>query len=522
MKLSVGFTLVGSLIFICTLSAQMKFYSNPEPVLGLNSQDSEDYLYLSSNGSEIIYSKLKSSANVGGNTNPADIWFGDISDKPLIDSILVESFGNADYFSSPIGYTPDKRFFLYNRTLFSQGIYEGAVMAFDVKNQKHSEVKVPYFKNKAQAQTGFISRDGNYMLISLESESGYGVEDLYVCIANQDGEWSAPRNLGRTINTQGQELTPFLLNDNKTLYFSTNAREGLGSFDIYFSTRLDESWRNWSEPRNLGSFVNTEGAETSFMFNPESEYAYFISTQNSDGYGDIKRVRIYPTNVALPADTATSEPLTINSSVIYEKEIKFLVLNKKTEENLDFNYLGNVFRNGKPERVNSFQSTVANVKFGLDTGDSLDLEFKSKGFLSKSTKIRFNELDSLRGEYIVKLDPLETGNVIRLDHVLFKKATSSFLEGSKEELELVLEMLNDNPDVKIFLKGHTDNVGNKVLNIQLSQARVNVVRDYLVERGVAKERISGRGFGGSKPLTDNRTEEARQLNRRVEFEIVRD
>lgn len=504
------------------MHAQVKFYSNPEPVLELNSPDAEDYLYLSADGNELVYLKKKSKKNVGGKQNSGDIWFSDISFKPVLDSIRTNDFNESSQFYSPIGYTSDNRDFLYNNTEFSQGIYVSKVMTYSLENKTKSEVDIPYLKNYSQFPTGFISRNGKYLFLSMDSKTGYGVEDLYVCILDQSGKWSAPKNLGSVINTTKQELTPFLDADNETLYFSTNARNGLGSFDIYFSKRLDDSWRNWTEPKNLGSFVNSEGSETSFMFNRGSEYAYFVSTQNSDGYGDIKRIRIFPTNKGLPSDTVISDKIEIPAVTNYEKKVTFLLTNKKTSAALPFNYIGSVYQDGEEIKYQLFDKTVSHLIFGLNSNDSLDMEFKSKGFLSQSVKLLFEELKTISDTISISLDPLETGNVITLEHVLFHRGTADFIESSKRELELVLEMMNDNLDVNIFLKGHTDNMGNKVLNIQLSQARVNAVRGYLIKRGISKYRISGTGYGGSKPIASNRDEETRKLNRRVEFEVRRD
>ncbi|MEP0367089.1 MAG: OmpA family protein [Cyclobacteriaceae bacterium] len=513
-----GFLL--ALVWWVSLSGQVKFYSNPEPVLNLNSPDAENYIYLSADGGQLIYTKENSASNAGGKSNPADLWFADVFDKYAVDSIKSLTFHDPGVFSAPIGITQDGLYLLFSETKEAFNSYSSEVKVMNIKTREKSEVEVPYLRNIGPIQTGFLSRDGKVMLLSLENNTGYGVDDLYFSLLDQNGRWSAPKNLGGTINTDKQELTPFLLDDNKTLYFATNARGGMGSFDIYFSMRLDDTWRNWSEPKNLGSMVNSEGSETSFMFNPGSEYAYFVSTQNSDGYGDIKRIRIYPTNVSLPADSVISDPIEVSKALAYEKVVNFKVKHAKTDEELSFSYFGKTYRNGAETVTNSYDA-VTEIDFGLNANDSLGLDFKSKGFLSQSLALNFNDLDSAYQERIIRLEPLETGNTITLEHVLFKKGTPAFLETSKHELELVLEMMNENPDISIYLKGHTDNVGNKVLNIQLSQARVNAVRDFLVEEGIDKKRISGKGFGGSRPVASNREEETRRLNRRVEFEVIR-
>lgn len=518
-NLGIFLSLIFSLSFTVSQS-QVKFYSNPEPVLELNTPSAEDYLYLSADGNELVYTTKISKANKGGQSNPGDIWFGNIIARPQIDTLLTSGFNKRDIFYSPIGYDQDRTHFLFNETKFSQGLHSSRVMTYDMDTRIKSELSIPYLQNSAEYPTGFISRNGAYLILSMDNKTGYGVEDLYVCELEEDGSWSAPKNLGQVINTEKQEITPFLDSDNQTLYFATNARGGYGSFDIYYSKRLDDSWRNWTEPRNLGGFVNTEGSETSFSYNRNSEYAYFISTQNSDGYGDIKRVRIYPTNQS-PQEEETTKALEADT-INYEKMLVFIVKNKNTDVQMPFNYIGNIDRSGEQVNYESFKETVTEVSFGLNAGDAIDMEFKSKGFLSQSIRRSAAEITLPIDTIIVKLDSLETGRVITLEHVLFKQGTAEFLESSMRELELVLEMMNENQDVKIFLKGHTDNRGNKVLNISLSQARVNAVRDYLVARDVSKYRISGKGFGGSKPIADNSKEETRKLNRRVEFEVQRD
>ena len=121
---------------------------------------------------------------------------------------------------------------------------------------------------------------------------------------------------------------------------------------------------------------------------------------------------------------------------------------------------------------------------------------------------------------MIALEPLVVGNTITLKHVLFERAKDAFLKGSESELDLLVQMMTDNPDIKIFLAGHTDNTGNSKASIELSQHRVDAVKKYLVEKGINSKRISGKGFGGTKPIASNATEETRKMNRRVEFSIV--
>ena len=133
-------------------------------------------------------------------------------------------------------------------------------------------------------------------MFSAESYGTYGVEDIYVSL-NEGGKWTEPRNLGTLINTQFQELSPSLDADKKTLYFSSNGRKGSGSFDIYSATRLDDTWTNWSAPENLGPEINSEGRELFYRAYPALGFALYTTTKSSDGYGDL---RVYTPRQPLP------------------------------------------------------------------------------------------------------------------------------------------------------------------------------------------------------------------------------
>ena len=124
------------------------------------------------------------------------------------------------------------------------------------------------------------------------------------------------------------------------------------------------------------------------------------------------------------------------------------------------------------------------------------------------------------GENLIALESIAIGNVITLDNVLFKRGTSELIAGSSKELDLVVEVLNDNPGIKILLKGHTDNTGDPVKNVELSEERVRAVKDYIINQGVNAFRVTGKGYGGNEPIASNATEATRKLNRRVEFEVI--
>lgn len=483
--------------------AQVTITGEPIPIDKLNSDQGENFLVLNQHGKKMAFTK---EGNVGGLS------------QAYLDSYKLDStwesprifidLENDEGLFSPIGYDVEGNEY-FSEVSFDRGIYSGKVMKF-LNTGGVSEVTIPFFKSRSAHQSGCLSQDGMFMIISMESNYTVGVEDLYVIRKKRDGTWRSPVNIGSTVNTSFQEITPFLASDNRTLYFSSNGRGGEGSFDIFYSVRQDDSWRNWSEPVSLGSEINTIGSETSFSFLGEEDMAYYISSQNSDGYGDIMQIGISHSSDSLPPEEKLLEEEPIPSLAETPEETIFKVVDKKTRQVIPSSliYAGNEI--GLPEGIFIIDSILMAQR---------EVEIKSIGYLP-----RIVALDSTLkvGITEVALESIEIGNTIALNNVLFYQGTSIMLDGSTQELDLVVEMMNDNPRIRILLKGHTDNQGDPVLNIKLSEGRVKSVKRYLTDSGISAYRIRGLGYGGNQPIASNETEETRKLNRRVEFEIIRD
>ncbi len=486
-------------LVIGTLASAQIFDDSSESVLNLNSPYGEDFITLNPSGNEIFFSRLNHPYNQGGKQDAGDIWRCSLVSDKEIPSNWHEL--NTEYFSSPVGFSNDGSAFIFNKVSIVGGALNTELWVSS-KGQKQ-KLDVKYFKNKSSHQSGCLSVDNRHMIISMESGATYGVEDLYVLVREQDG-WSAPKNLGQQINSEFQEITPFLSSNNTTLYFATNGRDGEGSFDIYKSERLDDSWRNWSIPENLGPEINSRGRETSFTFLADSQYAYFISTQNSDGYGDIKRIKFRLDSNNQPLDSDTTEFIQTIATVA-TNGMKFV--NAKNSEPITSKI--------------RLTSNNGNMVFDSDTYGIVSLdssiigEVDIQGFMP--TKVQTYK-DSL---VVFRMEPLEVGRIIQLEHVLFGRASANILESSFDELNIVVKMMKRNPEMRILLKGHTDGNGDLLQNKKLSEARVNEVIRYLKSKGINKKRIEGIGVGGLEPIASNETEATRKLNRRVEFVIVK-
>ncbi|XOV94431.1 MAG: OmpA family protein [Bacteroidota bacterium] len=501
-------------VVCCTAFAsygQISFYGASEKVDSLNSRVSEQYLSISRDGNTLYFSRENYPLNTGGIQDEADIWMSTYSDSIWSKPENLAAI-NDDKFTSPIGFTGGGQYFLYNKVRFEKGIYVGEIFVSDRSYENPRKLEIPAFRNYSPTQSACISQDGKYLVMSIETNIGYGVDDLYVSTLQDDGSWSRPRNLGYSINTAFQEITPFLAGDNKTLIFATNGREGKGSFDLYMTTRLDDTWRSWSTPVNLEA-INTSGAETSLVFRAGKDYAYYISTQNSDGYGDIRRIRI-------TEDIQEVEEDTVPEIVVERKPlpaVNFNVVNTKTGNHIDAQ-INLINQDGDTLKYNNTDSL-----FVLESEDRMPyrVEFRSQGFLKDFYVVESATYHTTGDTTItIGLEPLETGNIIVLKNVLFYRGTANFVEGSERELNLIVDMLQENPQVKILLKGHTDNRGDAALNMQLSEERAKAVADYLVDHDISRGRIESKGFGGNEPVASNFSEETRQLNRRVEFEVI--
>jgi OmpA-OmpF porin, OOP family len=541
-------TILSIFLFLPILCwSQITFEGDPVPISRLNTPDGQNYLVLSPFENAMAFTEERGGEKLEKEEFKA-------YERDILESnwkiYIFPDWLKEKGMLSPLGFDNDGGLY-YSQTFFDKGIYKGIVKRADSKGNIE-EVSIPFLKNKAPIQNGCLSADGQFMILSMESNNTNGVEDLYVVRRKEDGTWSSASNLGASINTKFQEITPFISADNKTLFFATNGRGGEGSFDIFHTVRQDDSWRSWSTPINIGSDVNTIGAETSFSFLDGDQWAYFVSSKDSDGYGDIMRIKIEET---IEADTTTAgiaetivslgnepvdvgiEDVTISLNeepvdvgvedviISIDKEpvdVGVPELTVKVKERVEI-----LLKIVDAENGNSLSSELivegertGNMDglFFIDSMSNVEVEVKSKGYLPKLVVL--SELK--RGENVIAMESVSVGHTIQLDHVLFHRGTSDMVAGSEKELNLVVEVMNDNPEMKILLKGHTDNTGDQVVNRRLSEARVKTVRAYLLDQGINAYRIRGKGYGGNVPLVSNATEETRKLNRRVEFEVIED
>lgn len=509
----------------CVLSAEAQQIDKSDfgrLVDKLNTRYDEQNPILSPDGKNLYFTRANDSLNIGGPRDKGDIWVSSLSSEGTWSA--PENMGEPvnDYLKNYLlGFSPDgKIMFLNQEKRNPGGIIINDGIAFSVYSNgswsKPSKVSVDYLLNRSSHQSGSISNDGKLMLLSLQAYASRGEEDIYIS-TYKDGKWTQPINLGSDINSPGQEMTPYLSSDNKTLYFSSNGYGGQGGRDLFVTERKGDGWTSWSKPKNLGPDVNSFGVELNYFIDRDNKIAYFSSTQNSDGYGDI---RAHDITIEIPEEPVVEEVFTelVEIAIEARKTLQFsgTVISEKTSEPISAAL--NILVDGMDENINTNE---ANGEFGIElplTTQLVSVNVKSPGYMSITEEIMLNGNDT-KHEFV--LTPLEVGATIRLNEVYFQRGTSDLLEESFSELDRVVDMMEENPTVKIELSGHTDNQGSSKLNLALSQERVEKVKQYLTEHGIEGKRVKGKGYGGTKPVASNAAEETRKLNRRVEIKILK-
>ncbi len=372
-----------------------------------------------------------------------------------------------------------------------------------LKNNKWTDPKNLTTVNSASWDSNpSLSADGKYLFFSSGRTGGYGKTDIWVIEIDAEGKAkSEAKNLGDKINTQYEELSPFIHPDGKTLYFASNGHPGMGDFDLFFSKSVDGVWQT---PVNVGYPINTKGEERSLIVNAKGEIAMFASTAGK------KDLDIY--YFEIPEEI---KPVTVTY-------VKGYVYDSKTNDKLQ----------AKCELIDlETEEKVVEILSDAQTGEYMvclpinrDYAFnvEKKGYLFYSENFSLTNLENPEEPYVmnIPLQPLSDGVVVVLKNIFFEFNSYELLPESYAELNKVVEYLITNPNLKIEIGGHTDNVGTKAYNKTLSENRAKSVFDYLVGKGIEKSRLSYQGYDYSMPIATNDTNEGRALNRRTEFKVI--
>jgi len=350
-----------------------------------------------------------------------------------------------------------------------------------------------------------VTADGKELYFVSNRSGGVGGYDIYKSIKDENGEWSEPINIGKPINTSGDEKSPFIHTDTRTLYFSSNGRPGIGGYDIYYVKINDNNEK--TEVKNIGYPINTENDEVGFIVSIDGKYGYFSSNNiknESLGGMDFYYFSLY--NEAKPEEVIlvkgnlksedTTKPIkaTVQIKSLESKRVTFIPVDE------DGDYVASLLKN-----------------------EDYLLTIKGEDIVYQSTYVAAK--DSITAPVIkleMEVQPIEVGMHYRLHNIYFAFNSADILSSSQKVLDEFIVFLNDHPTMTISIEGHTDNVGSDEFNLILSENRAKAVYNYLVNNGIDANRLQYKGFGKTNPIATNETEEGRAMNRRTEFVILND
>jgi len=449
--------------------------------------------------------------------NSQDIWF---SEKDT----LTGKWSRAVHLGYPLNtvqynavywISPDNNRILI-RGAFINGAYngKGVSMCTLTREGNWSEPEAlrikNYYKYDRGRQSGAtMGHNGQTLLLYMSTEPGNPDNDIYVCFLTKDGSWTEPLNLGKKINApETNEMTPYLAPDGITMYFSSNRNGGLGDNDIWMTKRLDNSWQKWSEPINLGGPINTDNWDAFFTLDAGGEFAYLTTNLNTFGESDIVRVKLL--------EKEKPNPVVLVSGNVY---------NIKTKQPVSASLIYETLPDGVVAGNGISGATDGAFKFVLPYDKNYSIRASADHYFAISENLNLDSLVKAGYREIHKdlyLAPIEIGQVVRLNNVFFDFDKYNLRNESFVELDRVVQLLKENPGIEIEMSAHTDSKGADDYNYRLSDDRARSVREYIVSKGIDEKRIVSQGYGETKPVSTNETEEGRQLNRRVEFKIIKD
>ncbi|MBR9999958.1 MAG: OmpA family protein [Cyclobacteriaceae bacterium] len=350
-----------------------------------------------------------------------------------------------------------------------------------------------------------LSADGRRLYFVSERPGGQGKRDIWMSEINEKGEWELAENLGPVINTPEDDVSPFIHVNGQTLYFASKGRLGFGGYDLYSSEFIDGSW---TEPANLGYPLNTPEDQVSLFVTTDGETAYYsLDSWTSQGT---------PTSMIYLFEMPEKIRVTNRSSYITGKirDAETLETLKAGVELMDVN------ENRLISRVNS-DSLSGEYTMVLTEGSDYALYVEKPGYVFES---RHFSTPAETGFEPVEMDfylkKIKAGASTILNNLFFDVNKYELKERSITELQRIISYMNNNPDLKIEIRGHTDDTGSAAYNMELSLKRAEAVYQYLVNHGIAQSRLQYQGFGQTEPAVPNDSEENRSRNRRIEFRIA--
>lgn len=404
--------------------------------------------------------------------------------------ITISADGNTAYFSSESFKEKESEKVKELKAKFSQVYLFKATKTGDTWG---NITALPFNSKEFSCANPSLSRDGKTLYFSSNMPNGLGGTDIWKVAVKEDGSFGTPENLGSKVNTEGNESFPYIADDNKTLYFASAGRPGLGGLDV-FEIDLTKG-----EATNMGTPVNSEKDDFSFSFNSKKNVGFLASNRNGndDIFGAIPVCGVDVITIVTDAKTGA---VLSGAKVAILDDKKNVIATETTSANGEIKY-----------RVECDKPYVVQVSKDGYEGNTFAV-VKSKG---PSTKV---------DAALQPIDVIVTPDEIVLKPIFFEYDKSNITQEGAFELDKLVQVMKNNDKLVIMAKSHTDNRGSDRYNINLSERRAKSTVQYIISKGISASRISGKGMGELEPKVDcgkDCTEEQHAQNRRSEFLIVK-
>ncbi len=421
----------------------------------------ESNAYLSDDGNTLFFNSSDNTNNTSGLSDMNDIWYRNMNNGVWGTPINLRELNTIEN---------DVILGLYKNDLII--LRNGSIDYYDIKNQyklKRTE-KIDGFTPNYNLLSGSINNSHDKIFLSFEGFGTYGVEDIYTSEKNNN-EWSRLTNIGSSVNSEYQDISPFLHNEDTLVFISNRDEEG---YELYFTVLKDKFW---SEPLKI-NLLNTSKSEASLTYDYNSNNFILSAT----------------------ADSKTNSDL-------------FFYSDSKARINVTFN-LNSEITNGNLYLNNDSISFSSNIfSLPIESVDTYNFKFVVDNYFIKDTTLRVDKSVDIS----FNLNEVKSGSRVVLKNLIFKQSSTDLDDESLPYLKDLLHLFGSNSNIQITIEGHTDNRGDLRSNIKLSRERSEVIKNFLVINGIKKSQIKVKGLGPTKPRYSNDNEESRKLNRRVEL-----
>jgi outer membrane protein OmpA-like peptidoglycan-associated protein/tetratricopeptide (TPR) repeat protein len=464
---------------------------------GINTSEPEYFPSLTIDGKELIFTRRVNHRNEDffSSTKNGDNWSAGVSLPGNVntpDNEAAQSISNDGQwlvFTAMGRQQSMGNFDIYFSFLTPQGWSEAVNAGFNVNSDQWDSQPC-------------LSSDKEDLYFASRRLGGFGGIDIYVCHLQPSGRWGAAVNLGPSINTAGDDQCPFIHADNQTLYFTSNGLQGYGGNDLFLSRKGPDG--AWGKPENLGYPINTINDEGTLFIAADGVTAYYASDRSdSRGSHDIYSFELRP-------EIRPIKTLWVRGQVTDKKTLQGL---SSTVELTDL---------ASKQVITKIQTDeTGHYLVTLSLGKDYAFTINRKGYLFYSDNFLMSGLPhDTTYEKNIALQPIEANASVVLNNIFFDVNKSELKPASQAELDMLVLLLNENPTVKIEISGHTDNAGKPADNLVLSNNRAKAVVNYLVSKNIAPARLVAKGYGETKPVADNKTEQGKALNRRTEMKVI--